>query len=74
MQIEVRLFAAFRKGRFAREPVELPEGSCLRDLIERLDIPEKQVSLPLINGRHSKFDCSLAAGDVVALFPAIGGG
>ena len=74
MQVEVRLFAIFRQGRFNRTAMDLPEGTPLRDLILQLEIPEKEVSLPLVNGQYSPLDRVLAAGDVVALFPAVGGG
>jgi len=74
MQVEVRLFAVFRQGRFNRTAMDLPEGTPLRDLILQLEIPEKEVSLPLVNGQYSPLDRALAAGDVVALFPAVGGG
>jgi molybdopterin converting factor small subunit len=74
MQVEVRLFAVFRQGRFNRTEMDLPEGTPLRDLILQLEIPEKEVSLPLVNGQYSPLDRVLAAGDVVALFPAVGGG
>jgi len=74
MQVEVRLFAVFRQGRFNRTAMDLPEGTLLRDLIRQLEIPEKEVSLPLVNGQYSPLDRVLAAGDIVALFPAVGGG
>ena len=74
MKLEVRLFAVFRQGRFNRTAMDLPEGSSLRDLILQLEIPEKEVSLPLVNGQYSPLDRVLAAGDIVALFPAVGGG
>ena len=74
MQVEVRLFAVFRQGRFNRTEMDLPEGILLGDLIRQLEIPEKEVSLPLVNGQYSPLDRVLAAGDIVALFPAVGGG
>jgi sulfur carrier protein len=74
MKLEVRLFAVFRQGRFNRTAMDLPEGTPLRDLILQLEIPEKEVSLPLVNGQYSPLDRVLAAGDIVALFPAVGGG
>ena len=74
MKLEVRLFAVFRQGRFNRTTMDLPEGTPLRDLILQLEIPEKEVSLPLVNGQYSPLDRVLAAGDIVALFPAVGGG
>jgi hypothetical protein len=55
MQVEVRLFAVFRQGRFNRTAMDLPEGTPLRDLILQLEIPEKEVSLPLVNGQYSRW-------------------
>ncbi len=74
MKVEVRLFAGFREGRFNRQVMDLPSAATLRDLVGQLGIPEKQVSLPLINGRYSSMDQPLADDDVAALFPAVAGG
>jgi sulfur carrier protein ThiS len=74
MDVEIRLFAGFREGRFKRRSVQLPEPTRLRDVLARLDIPPEEVSLPLVNGEHSKLDRALCPGDVVSLFPAVGGG
>ena len=74
MEVEVRLFAGFRQGRFNRRAFDLPEGTCLRDVLQQLDIPQEEVSLPLVNGRYSKLDRQLAPGDVFSVFPAVGGG
>lgn len=74
MQVEVRLFASLRKGRFRRQSMDLPGPASLRDLVRRLDIADEEVSLPLVNGQYAKPDRPLQAGDVVALFPAIAGG
>ena len=74
MQIEVRLFAGLRVGRFKREAIEVPEDTRLREILQHLDIPEEEVSLPLINGRYSEMGQPLSPADVVSLFPAVGGG
>mgnify|MGYP000689257933 CR=1 FL=1 len=74
MEIEVRLFAGLREGRFKERDLEVPEASRLGDVLRRLDIPEEEVSLPLVNGRYSQMDRILQAGDVLSLFPAVGGG
>ena len=74
MRVEVRLFAAFRKGRFKTAAVDVREGARLMDVLDELDIPAENVSLPLINGRYSRLDDPLALDDVVALFPAVAGG
>jgi molybdopterin converting factor small subunit len=74
MQVEVRLFSSLRKGRFTKRTVELFEPACLRDLLRRLALAEKEVSMSLVNGRFCGLERPLADRDVVALFPPIGGG
>jgi len=74
MEIEVRLFAGLRTGRFKKQVLQVPDDSRLGDILHRLDIPEDNVSLPLVNGQYSELDHSLQTGDVLSLFPAVGGG
>ena len=74
MDVEVRLFAMFREGRFKDRAMELPEGTQLRDLLRQLEIPEEKATVRLVNGHHSPLERELASGDVVAVFPAIAGG
>lgn len=74
MDVEVRLFSALREGRFRKRTVPVPDRACLGDLVRQLSIPEKDVSISLVNGRFRGLDEPLADGDVVALFPSIGGG
>jgi molybdopterin converting factor small subunit len=74
MEIEVRLFAGLRVGRFRRREVEVPDGADLREVLRILGIPEEEVSLPLINGRYSEMHASLRPADVLSVFPAVGGG
>lgn len=74
MEIEVRLFAGLRTGRFNRRKVQLPDGARLREVLRLLEIPEEEVSLPLINGRYSEMDAPINQADVLSVFPAVGGG
>ncbi|MFW6189682.1 MAG: MoaD/ThiS family protein [Planctomycetota bacterium] len=74
MEVEVRLFAGLREGRFKRRRIELPEATTLREALSRLDIPAEEVSLPLVNGIYSEMDRELVPDDTLALFPAVGGG
>ena len=74
LEVEVRLFAALREGRFKRRACELPDSARLGDLLRQLEIAPEQVSLPLVNGRNVEMDQELAGEDVVSLFPSIGGG
>ena len=36
--------------------------------------PEEEVAILLVNGFHQKPDCPVKEGDIVALFPPVGGG
>lgn len=55
--------------------MDLPPGSTLRALVERLDVPiDPDNTLLVVNGRTVKFEDMLADGDQVHLIPAISGG
>ncbi|MBL7202544.1 MAG: MoaD/ThiS family protein [Anaerolineae bacterium] len=54
--------------------IDLPEGSTLADLIDRLALPREKVRVIYVNGRARKLDYRLVPGDEVGVFPAIGGG
>lgn len=74
MHINVKLFATLRQGRFDVEEREVAPGATVGDVIREVGIPEKDVKLIFINGRHALPDTELAEGDTLALFPPIGGG
>ncbi len=72
--IEVRVFATLREGREKITMME-PDGiTCAGDIIQRLGIPLEEVSILLINGFHQKPESAVKDGDIVALFPPVGGG
>ena len=84
MKVEVRLFAGLRdrfpRGQRGRADLDLPSGSALTDLLDRLAIPPKQAQMVLVNGvqvprspgvREKQI---LVEGDVVAIFPPVAGG
>lgn len=72
--IEVRFFATLRQGRGKIAEVKAEEAATARELFRRFDIPEEEVSILLINGFHSRPDDPVKDGDVVSLFPPVGGG
>ncbi len=74
MEVEVRLFATFRKGRWKSKHLEFDREISIREIIEQLEIKEKELGIVLVNGRHCDIDNVLKDGDVLALFPPIGGG
>jgi sulfur-carrier protein len=74
MQITVKLFATFRNGRFSAEEREYPEGILCRNVVADVGIPEVELGIVLVNGRHVQLDQELKGGDVLSLFPLVGGG
>ena len=74
MDIEIRLFATLRAGRFGKKTLDFPQASKVRDVLDRLGIPSDEVSILLVNGREAEIGRPLEAGDTVSLFPAVGGG
>lgn len=74
MLITVKLFATFREGRFKIEPRAVPEGARVADVLTALDIDASEVGTLFIHGRAVEPDRVLAEGDVLAIFPLVGGG
>lgn len=54
--------------------LDVGEKACIRDVVHRLEIPEKSIKLIFVNGVHAWMDSLLAEGDRVGMFPPVGGG
>jgi sulfur-carrier protein len=74
MIVTVKLFATFRTGRFAREEREVAPGTQVRQVVDELGIETEAIGVTMANGRHVELDHELRPGDVLAIFPVIGGG
>lgn len=72
--IEVRLFATFREGRKKIYHMNAENLKIASDVLDVLQIPYEEVAIYLINGMHSKLNDSIKDGDVLAIFPPVGGG
>ncbi len=72
--IEVRLFAGLRQGRQKIYQMEPDSISTVQDIMDRLSIDRREVNILLVNGFHQKPGTAVQDGDVVSLFPAVGGG
>ncbi len=76
--VELRLFGNLR--RFLPSPegpsasIEVPEGTKLGDLLDRLQIPPTEPKILLVNGLHVGREFTLHDGDRVGVFPPIAGG
>ncbi len=72
--IEVRVFATLRQG-WDKVTMLCPEDiACAGDVLKKMGIPAGEVSILLVNGFHQKPDFPVKDGDIVALFPPVGGG
>ncbi len=74
MQVQVKLFAFFREGRFIKEDRELANGTTAGEVVDSLDIDREEVGVLMLNSKHCQFETILQDGDVYAIFPVIGGG
>jgi len=74
VRVTVKLFATFRDGRFKVEEKELPEGTCVLEVIQPLNIQPEEIAICLRNGKDANKDTVLKDGDTLALFPPVGGG
>jgi len=76
INITVKLFAQYRDNRFKVEQKLYLSGSTAQDIMDDLGISEHKLPLGvlMVNSRHEKEDYVLKEGDIVALFPKVGGG
>ena len=79
MHVTVKLYATlhrYGRGERAGTPfeIELSQDATLRNLIDQLNIPPEETRITFVNGIIQEVDCKLKDGDVVGMFPPIGGG
>ena len=74
MKVTVKLFATFRDGRFKVEERNYPDGTTCRRIVAAISLREEELGIVLVNSRHAQLDQILNEGDIVALFPLVGGG
>lgn len=74
VQLTIKLFASFQRGRFAIETRAYPESPTVGEIVDELEIPRPEVGVVMVNGRNAGFDDRPAEGSVLAVFPVIGGG
>ncbi len=75
MNLVIKLFAQYRKGRFKVEKKVYKQGICVQDIIDELGIAlEFPLGVLMVNGKHELPTYQPKEGDEIALFPKIGGG
>ena len=74
MKLTVKLFAYFRDNRFVAEVRDYPDAATVGAIVDQLDIDRDAVGITMVNSKHCSFDTVPVDGDVVAIFPMVGGG
>jgi len=73
--IDIKLFASLsEKTPEPSDKYPIPSGITVKELIDRLAVPENEAKLIFINGRKGELTSVLKDGDRVGIFPPVGGG
>ena len=74
MKITIKLFATLRDFGPEIEEKSVPENSTVESVVNSLSLPEDIPLLTIVNGVHTDPQKTLEDGDMLALFPPVGGG
>lgn len=77
IEVKIKLYGELEKyspNRKEKFSVQLPDGTCLKELMDSLKIPAHQVMLIIKNGIKAKEEDFLKNGDDIILLPIVGGG
>jgi len=79
MEVKVRLYATLSEhnpGGQGNKPftAEIPEGSTVVDLLEKLGVEKGKVKQVFIRHKSRPLDYQLEEGEQVAIFPPVAGG
>lgn len=80
MRITIRLLASYRRylpahsDERAGYALEVADGALVAHVLKTLPVPQDDVFTLLVNGRHVADNQVLQEGDVLSVFPAVGGG
>jgi len=72
--MKVQLYATLREGRGKEADIQWFEGIDGNTVLKELKLEPEDVKIFLINGLHSKPEALIKPDDIIALFPAVGGG
>jgi len=74
MKITVKLFATLRTGKFEEKVFDIDNTPDIDYLLNMVNLKREDVAIIFINGRHGDYNTTVTDGDIIALFPPIGGG
>lgn len=74
MNIKVKFFATFRQGREKIMEIKVKERYTVEEILDTVEIKPQEIAILLVNGLDAKIEHILKDGDVISLFPPVGGG
>lgn len=74
MTIKVKTFATLQTIFPPVDSYRINPGDTVLDVMNSLNIPGEKVTIIFINNKHAEVSTVLKNGDVLGLFPPIGGG
>ncbi len=76
ISVTVKFFASLRQYGPDKDVLIIPENSKVRLLFEKYNIPkDERRAIILVNGRpHKDLNTIMKNGDIISIFPPIGGG
>ncbi len=79
MTVEIRLFATFRQflppgSNTFSFTKRVEEGTTVEEIVRELKLPGQAPKIIIVNGVHAEPGRVLLDGDILSLFPPVGGG
>ncbi|WP_313341174.1 MoaD/ThiS family protein [Sedimentibacter sp.] len=74
MEVEIRLFASFRKGRWKCKRLTYDNGDKITNILNSLNINKDEIGMILVNGEYRNSEYILSDGDILSIFPPVAGG
>jgi molybdopterin converting factor small subunit len=72
--ITVKVFADLRQFHQPETVLPVDGTASISSIIQTLLIPPSKISIIFVNGRHASLQDLVSPGDVLSLFPPVGGG
>ena len=72
--IEIKLFAGLGRNFSVPDSFDLTKPHTVSEILVASGIPEEKAAIVFIQNRHAKLTDTVRPGEVLAIFPPIGGG
>lgn len=73
-RIAIKLFAGLGESFSIPDTLDLSKAHTIREILNAIGMPEEKAAIVFVNNRHAKLDDIVKPGEILAIFPPIGGG